>query len=155
VSVEDTTPESLRQTVRVRTGPLTEAFAVGELVGELELRDGRVKFTATQGKSRQRHWLERRTGIAGLAERIQGGESVLVLDAPVSEVSVRFSKLAFGSILILKAAGKRWRFVFFDPRASPDITGAVMVYPRMIKGAKLAAPWREAFRNRRTSNTAG
>ncbi len=148
MSIEDTTPESLRQTVRIRTGPLTEAFAVGELVGELELRDDRLKFTATRGKRRQRHWLERRTGIAGLAERIERGESVVVLDAPVSEASVRFSKLAFGSILILKTAGKKWRFVFFDPRVSPDSVGAVMTYPRMIKGGKVAAPWREALRNR-------
>lgn len=152
MSIDDINPEILRQTVRIRTG---QAFDAGGLVGELELSGDRLKFTATRGKRRQRHWLERRAGIAGLAERIERGEKILVLDAPLSEASFRFSKLALGSVLILKTAGKKWRFEFFDSRVSPDPVGAVTAYFRMIKGGMVAAPWREALRNRRSRNTAG
>ena len=114
--------------------------------GRLELVDGRVTLTVTEGNTltgktgrRTADWLEELSGRSGASEALQRGEPVSVLDVPVGEVGATWPKISFGAFARLDVHGTRWDVQFYSPTAS--VLGLFE-----LPGARRAArPWRAAL----------
>src|SRR4051812_43779471 len=113
--------------IKSRTNPFPVA-------GEMALADGTVMVTVTGGKGcvgSMRSYLEEQTGTPGLADRLEAGEAVTVLEFAPAEASVSFPKTAGGYIAKVEVHDKTWYVALAYPSG-----GALMNVMSMSKGRK-------------------
>jgi hypothetical protein len=113
--------------------------------GKLELTDGRIRFTvvAPPGAKNAR-WLEQVTGQPGLAERVLKGESVTVLDTPLSEVRTRWPVTTAGSYLQVRRNETLYRIYFYNAGSAAGRPGRGL--GGIISGRAASRPFREALK---------
>ena len=111
--------------------------------GEMDLSAGTVTVTITGGKDctgGMREYLEEQTGIAGLAGRLESGETVQVLEFAASAADVSFPMTAGGYIAKVEVANKTWYIALAYPAG-----GGIQNVMSMKKGRKLAKVWKDAL----------
>ena len=90
----------------------------GSVPGKLKLSNECLSFTAlgfgTLWK-KELIKLEQSTGQAGLADKLDNGESALVFDIPLSKISVSFPWYYFSGGMKIKAGEHKYRFSFGEP----------------------------------------
>lgn len=103
--------------------------STGSTPGVLCLEGGRLRFEAhgrgalTMGQLRT---LEQRTGHAGLTDLLTAGHSLVLFDAPLSQVErVRFPWYYFGGGMRLTVAGHPYRFSFLQPQNTQAVPAHV------------------------------
>jgi hypothetical protein len=99
---------------------------ISSLPGELKVANGRLTYKAFGFGTFWRYQLERLekdSGVEGLADRLDNGETAGVLDMPVSEVNARFPWYYFSGGLVIETGGAVYKFSFGRPASSGSSIG--------------------------------
>lgn len=127
-----TTPPPQTELYLLRRRPRLGVFAglnpffIGDVISRplarLELTDQTVRCTLT-GRFKLKHpgWLARRLQIPDLAERVNGGEQVLVFEFARDAYQIKWPTLSFGTLFeISEASSPPWIVSFGMPRDYED-----------------------------------
>jgi len=150
VSVDPASPEIAAEPPATPVWLYPGKTAFGVVPAILTLEHDRVRVRTSEPVSERTA-----QNVAKLAEQplliqqLQSNSEVTILDVPLSSVEASFSKAAFGSVLYLRVADRKWKLALYPPQPQGVGIGAIVTLPillsAMAKGRRAGRAWREAL----------